>query len=64
MKLNKVNEAVDKAQEKITEADAKYNNKNTRKAILRAAAVGAGVVALIIIAYFTFAWATDFILDF
>lgn len=54
MKLSKVNEAVDKAQEKITEADAKYNNKYTRKAILRAAAVGAGLVILIMIAYFTF----------
>ncbi len=51
MKLNKVNEAVDKAQEKINEADAKYNNKNTRKAILRAAAVGA-VLALAATAYF------------
>lgn len=55
MKLDKVNETVDKAQTKINEADAKYNNKNTRKAILRAAAVGAGIVVLIIIAYFTFA---------
>ena len=55
MKLTKINESVDKAQEKITEADLKYNNKYTRKAILRAAAVGAGVVVVIMIAYFTFA---------
>lgn len=51
MKLNKVNEAVDKAQTKINEADAKYNNKNTRKAILRTAAVGV-IIALAVVAYF------------
>lgn len=54
MKLSKINETVDKAQTKINEADAKYNNKNTRKAIIRAAAFGAGLVVLIILAYFTF----------
>ncbi|MHC1718526.1 MAG: hypothetical protein AB9883_07725 [Acidaminococcaceae bacterium] len=51
MKLNKVNETVDKAQTKINEADAKYNNKNTRKAVLRTAAVVA-IIALAVVAYF------------
>ena len=53
MKLSKINETVDKAQTKINEADAKYNNENTRKAVLRAAAAGA-ILALAIVVYFLY----------